>query len=372
MMASATVKNGRISLDEPNLQGNERKYLNQCIDTNWISWQGEFVGKTEELIARYCGTKHGLTVVNGTSALIMALQALDIGPGDEVIVPALTMSATAFAVTTVGATVVWVDSTKDTFLMSPEDIQKKITPKTKAVMVVHLYGHAADMQSIKAVVDPKGIPIIEDVAEGFGASIGESKVGGMGTIGCHSFHNKIIASGEGGAITLNDDNLFARLKALRTPPPDNSGSEMITLNHRMSNVAAAVAFAQLERIEELVEKRKHVAKLYDEILSAIDAVTVFPERENTRCVYWRYQVSLHEGYPLSKEDLIKKLKANNIESRAIFTLMSDHPQYKPLCRDVFPNSSEVSGCSLDIPSSPNLTDDQIQRITDIITNPQKN
>ena len=360
-----------ISLDKPLLDGNERKYLNRCIDTNWISWQGEFVGKTEALLAKYCNTRHCLTIVNGTYALILALQALGIGPGDEVIVPALTMSATAFAVTSVGAKVVWADSTKGRLTVSPDDVSRKISSKTKAVMAVHLYGWAVEMEPLLKITESKGIAVVEDVAEGLGTSISGRKAGGMGTIACHSFHNKIVASGEGGAITCNEDSLAEKLTEMRTPPPNNDGSKQIALNHRMSNISCAVALAQLERIEDFVARRRKVAQLYTKYFQDVTGISFFKEMKGERCAYWRYQISLTDDYPLSMNDLVLKLREHNIEARPIFSLMSNHPYYKSLSSGDYPNSVDVSKRSVDLPSGPKITEEQVKRVAELIRNPGK-
>lgn len=355
-----------LPLDEPLLSGNEKKYLNECINTGWISWQGSFVKKTEEFLADYCGTKHCLTIVNGTYALILSLQALGIGKGDEVIVPTLTMSATAFAVTTVGAAVIWADSVKDEFVIDPKDVERKITPKTKAVIAVHLYGRAADMGRLLKITKPKGIAVIEDCAEGLGAIISNKKVGGIGTIACHSFHNKIAASGEGGAITLNDDSLFNRLNKLRTPSPNNEDISEVILNNRMSNISSAVALAQLEKIEELILKRRSVAKTYDNLFKNIPCIKIFREKKDERCVYWRYQIGLLDSYPLSKEELVLKLRKNNIEARPIFSLMSENPYYKKLSSGKYQNAFDISSKTIDLPSGPILKKKDVARIANLI------
>jgi perosamine synthetase len=345
-----------IPLDSPLLNGNERKYLNQCIDTNWISWQGEFVSKLEKAIADYCGTKHGITVVNGTYALIIALQALGVGKGDEVIVPALTMSASTFAISAVGAIPVWCDTAPNSLTMDVCDVQKKITAKTRAVMAVHLYGYAVDMPALLAITDPLNIPVIEDAAESFGATVAGKPVGGWGTIACHSFHNKIIGSGEGGAITVNDDRLAARCFDLRTPPPDNAGGVVFALNNRMSNLAAAVALAQLEQIDTLIASRRRVAKLYDQHFAGMD---IFKERLNETCVYWRYQLLVDNNI-----QLVEQLKTQGIESRPIFTLMNNHPFYNNSVS--LPNSELVSSRGIDLPSGPALTDQQVKYVADTV------
>lgn len=347
-----------IPLDSPLLDGNEKKYLNQCIDTNWISWQGEFVSKLERDIAAYCQTKHGITVVNGTYALIIALRALGIGEGDEVIVPALTMSASTFAISSVGAIPVWCDTAPNSLTLDVNDVKRKITSKTKAVMAVHLYGYAVDMPALLQVTTPLGIPVIEDAAESFGAKINGKPVGGWGTIACHSFHNKIIGSGEGGAITVNDDTLAARCFTLRTPPPDNAGGEVLALNNRMSNLAAAVALAQLERIDTLIAARRKVASIYDECFDGLD---IFKERDNETCVYWRYQLLVNNNI-----SLVKQLKEQGIESRPIFTLMNEHPVYNDVVD--LPNSKLVSSRGVDLPSGPSLTEAQVHYVADTVKN----
>lgn len=350
-----------IPLDSPLLDGNERKYLNECIDTNWISWQGRFVNDLEKSIASYCGTKHGIAVVNGTYALVIALQALGVGEGDEVIVPAFTMSATTFAISATGATPVWADCSEHSLTLDPSDVAQKITNKTKAIVAVHLYGYAADIPKLLEVAD--GIPIVEDAAESFGATIDNKPVGGLGTIACHSFHNKIIGSGEGGAITTNDSNLSEMCLELRTPPPDNYGGKIFALNNRMSNISAAVALAQLERVDLLIEKRRRVAKLYDESFKNIKGIELFKERSNERAVYWRYQIMLKT---IPNSDMVDQLKLHGIESRTVFKLMSEHPLYgiKAEC----PNAKYISDSCIDIPSGPSLTDEQIYTVIKSIKN----
>jgi perosamine synthetase len=359
----------RIPLDAPSLSGNERRYLCECIDSNWISWQGAFVGRTESFLANYCSTRHALTVVNGTYALVMALQALEIGPGDEVIVPAFTMSATAFAVTTVGAKCVWIDCAPRSLTLDVDDVARKITDRTRAVMAVHLYGHAVDMERLLAITEPRGIAVIEDVAEAFGASAAGRRVGGWGTIACHSFHNKIIACGEGGAITLNDDVLAGRLEKLRTPSPDNFDNELIALNNRMSNVAGAVALAQLERVDELISHRRAVAAYYDERFVGVKGLSPFPVRSHENCVYWRYSLEVGPEYRLTRDELVSRLTGQGIEVRPVFRLVTEHPHYKEDNPGPFLHAEKIAAGALDLPSSPTLTEDQICRVADAVLAP---
>jgi len=344
-----------IPLDSPNLLGNEKKYLNECIDTNWISWQGPFVSKLENSVSRYCKTEHGIAVVNGTSALVMALKSLGIKEGDEVIVPSLTMSASVFSITSVGATPIWVDSYNDLFLMDPADVQRKITEKTKAVLAVHLYGRSVDMIRLVEICSERNIPIIEDAAESFGAEYLGNRVGSLGTIACHSFHNKIIGSGEGGAITVNDEFLKEKLLDLRVPSPNNIESTVMSLNYRMSNLAAAVALAQLERVEEIIDLRRNVANLYDYYLEGVSGIRIFKERKNERAVYWRYQVYFETH---DTDLIVNELKIRGIESRKIFSPMNLHPYYNE--KTFLPNTYDLSNKTIDIPSGPSLSKHDVE------------
>lgn len=354
-----------IPLDSPSLIGNEKKYLNECIDTNWISWQGRFVSRLEEEIAKYCSTNYAVAVINGTYGLIMALRALGIGKGDEVIVPAFTMSATAFAVESVGATVVWVDTSENSLNLDPNDVLQKITDKTKAVIAVHLYGYAADMFSLSEICERYNIPIIEDAAESFGASIRDRRVGSLGAIACHSFHNKIIGSGEGGAITTNDPILYQRILDLRVPSPNNSSGITMTLNNRMSNITAAVALAQLERVDEIIDLRRSRAKIYTEYFKKLDGIETISERPDERAVYWRYQILIDPDI-ISNTDMVNELRNEGVESRTVFSLMPYHNYYQSMDLK-FPRSEFISSVGVDIPSGPSLSDNDTEYVCEAVT-----
>ena len=340
-----------IPLDSPLLTGNEKKYLNQCIDSNWISWQGEFVSKLEKALSVYCQTKFCASIVSGTNALILALRALGIGPGDDVIVPTFTMSASCFAVTSVGANIVWVDTAPNSLNSNADEIRKKITKNTKAVMVVHLYGTPVDVEEVNKIAN--GIPVIEDAAESLGAEINGRRVGGIGTIGIHSFHNKIIGSGEGGAITTNDPKLFERVLELRVPAENNDRGDILTLNNRMSNISAAVAYAQLENIDALIFRRRYVAHLYTQMYALTD-VRTFKEESNCKNVYWRYQIQ-QTKVPIDK--LCETLKNKGIQARPVFRPMHKHQIYKS--ENTFPNAEYIASTTIDLPSGPTITDKEV-------------
>jgi perosamine synthetase len=343
----------RIPLDSPLLVGNEKNYLNECIDTNWVSWQGRFVNQLENEIANYCGTNFGVSIINGTQALIIALRALGVGPNDEVIVPAFTMSATTFAVSSLGAKIIWADVDDNSLNIGAAQVQEKITKNTKAIIAVHLYGSPCDIESIKLVAGD--IPIIEDAAESFGATINSKVVGSMGDISCHSFHNKIIASGEGGAVTLNNEMLFEKIKSLRTPAEDNSFGNDLVLNSRMSNIAAAVALAQLENINLLINNRRRIADIYNEHFNNRVDVKILKEKENCKNVYWRYQIFVDANV---RDLLVNRLKNKGIESRSVFKLMNEHPYYQNNVN--LKNSKLLSLTGIDIPTSPKMTDQEAE------------
>jgi perosamine synthetase len=347
-----------IPLDSPLLAGNEKKYLNECIDTNWISWQGKYVSQLETALAEYCQTRYSVSIVSGTNALILALQALGVGAGDEVIVPTFTMSASCFPITTVGAKVVWVDTAPNSLNSSAEQIAKKITDKTKAIIVVHLYGIPVDVEAVNKIAN--GIPVIEDAAESLGAEINGRRVGGIGMIGIHSFHNKIIGSGEGGAITTNNPALYEKILKLRVPVENNDGGNLITLNNRMSNLAAAVALAQLENIEKLIFRRRYVAHLYKQYFSLTE-IRLFDEKQNARNVYWRYQISQTKIAPA---ELCNKLRERDIEARPVFTPMHLHPVYNT--NEHFINAETVSQTTVDLPSGPSITDKEVLYVAEAV------
>lgn len=312
-----------IPVCEPLLAGKELEYVTDCIKTNWISSSGKYIPEFEKCFAEYCGCKHGISVCNGTAALHLALESLKIGKGDEVIVPAFTMMSSVFAIIYTGAKPVLVDSEPDTWNIDPGKIAEKVTKKTKAIMPVHIYGHPCDMDPIKEIAQDHDLYIIEDAAEAHGAEYKDKKTGGLSDIACFSFYaNKIITTGEGGMVVTNDDVLAERAASLRNLAFSKERRFQhvdIGYNYRMTNIQAAIGLAQFERIEELIEKRRKNAKLYNSLLKDVAGLTLPVEKSYAKNVYWMYALTVDEmKYGMGRDELMKKLAEKGIETRAFF------------------------------------------------------
>ena len=256
----------KISVYQPSLTGNEKKYVNDCLDTSWISSKGKYNDLFAERFAKYIGVNYATTVSNGTLALHLALMALGIGEGDEVIVPTFTYIASVNAVKYTRANVVFVDSLEDSWQIDPKDIERHITIRTKAIIVVHLYGHPCDMDSIMAIADKHRLFVIEDCAEAIGSEYKGQKVGSFGDIAAFSFFgNKTITCGEGGMVLTNDKTLFERaihLKGQGLAAHREYWHDIIGYNYRMTNIAAAIGMAQLEQVDAFIDRKIEIAEYY--------------------------------------------------------------------------------------------------------------
>jgi perosamine synthetase len=347
------------------LDGNEREYVLDCLQSGWISGSGAYVRRFEEDFADYCGTKHAIAVANGTVALHVALLALGIGPGDEVIVPDLTFVASANAVTYCGARPVLVDIDPHTWTISPEDVSRKLTPATKAIMPVHVYGHPAEMTPLYQLNERHGLHIVEDAAEAHGAEYRGRRTGGLGTLATFSFFgNKIITTGEGGMVTTNDDDLAAKMRLLRgqgMDPERRYWFPLVGYNYRMTNIQAAIGVAQLERIDWFVERRRQVASWYAAHLADTDLV--LPVEESwAKSVFWLYSVVVAPG--IDRDELIGQLAAKGIETRPFFHPLHRLPPYLDKRGDAaFPVTSDIAGRGLNLPSSATLDADDVAYIS---------
>jgi perosamine synthetase len=316
-------------VSEPDISGNEEKYVLDAVRSGWVSSMGPYIRKFEEDFATYCGARFGVATSNGTCALHLALASLSVGPGDEVIVPSLTFVATANAVTYTGACPVFVDCEEETWCMDPIAVQQAITPKTKAIIVVHLYGHPADMDSIKAIVAPHGIHVIEDAAEAHGALYKGRKVGGLGTIGVFSFYgNKLITTGEGGMLLTDDDHIIERARFLRDHAMNHDRRYWhpeIGYNYRMTNLQAALGVAQLERIDSFLVRKRKIFHHYQDFLKSSIGLRLNPERSWAKNAYWLTSVVLDQH--IDRDKAIIKLRNEGIDSRPFFYPIHELPPY---------------------------------------------
>jgi perosamine synthetase len=357
----------RITVAAPNLDGNERDYVMECLDTTWISSSGRFITDFEKAFANYCGVKHAIACNNGTTALHLALVAMGIGPGDEVIVPSLTYIASANAVTYCGGTVVLVDNDPHTFNINPALIEAKITPRTKAIMPVHLYGQVADMDPILEIARRHGLMVIEDAAEAVGANYKGKMSGSLGDCATFSFFgNKIITTGEGGMITTNDDALAEKMRLYRSQgmdPDRRYWFPVVGFNYRMTNIQAAIGLAQLERIEHHLNARERVVAWYEEKLTRLGGRVIKPTVTPTgRHVFWMYTVRLSQGLSTSRDQVIQDLDALGVESRPVFHPMHTMPPYAHLATDDLKQAEACGADGLNLPTHAGLTEADIDRV----------
>lgn len=357
-----------IPIAEPNLDGNELKYVIDCIKTGWISSLGSYVKKFEEGFSKYCGVKYGVAVANGTVALHLALEALGIKKGDEVIIPSLTFVATANAVKYTGAKPVFIDSEPRTWNIDPEKIEEKITPRTKATIPVHLYGHPCDMDRIREVAEKHDLAIIEDAAEAHGAEYKGKKTGSLSTISCFSFYgNKILTTGEGGMCLTDNEELAEKIRFLK----DHGMSQekryfhsQIGYNYRLTNIQAAIGLAQLERIEQTIEIKRKNAKFYNSLLEDVKGITLSVEESWAKNVYWMYSILVEKDYKLKRDELMAALKNKGVDTRPFFIPLHKMPYLDERLK--LPVAEELEKKGLNLPSSAKLTREQIEKISEAI------
>ncbi len=357
-----------IPVAEPLLGDKELEYVTDCIRSGWVSSVGEYVRRFEREFAAYCGVRYGVATHNGTVALHLALVALGIGPGDEVIVPTLTFVATANAVTYTGATPVFVDSEPRTWNLDPEAAARAVTPRTRAIIAVHLYGHPADMDPLRALANEHGLTLIEDAAEAHGARYKGRRAGSLSDVAIFSFMgNKIITTGEGGMVLTDDDALAERCFFLENHARQKENPYWHTeigYNYRMTNLQAALGVAQLGRIEELVAIRLRNAVHYNRRLAEIPSLTPPPCAEWAENVYWMYTALVEDEYGLGRDTLMDRLRRLGIETRPVFYPLHTLPMYNRGQR--FPVAEEVGRKGINLPSGATLTPEQVDTVCDAL------
>jgi len=360
-----------IPVCKPTLSGNELKYVTDCIKTNWISSSGKYIELFEKKFSEFCNVKYGIGCFNGTAAIHLALESLGIGKGDEVIIPTFTMIATTNAVIYSRAKPVLVDSEKETWNMNPDLIEEKITKNTKAIMVMHTYGHPCNMDPIIRIAKKHNLKVIEDAAEAQGAEYKGRRVGSLSDAAAFSFYgNKIITTGEGGMVVTDDKKIAERARLLRNHAfiePRFLHKE-VGFNYRITNIQAAIGVAQMEYADRLVEARIKNAELYNRLLKNVGSITLPPEKEWAKNVYWMYGILIENEFGLTKEEVMKKLYEKGVDTRSFFIPMHKQPVYIgnderfPDLDGSYPISEELCEKGFYLPSSSSLSEEQIREI----------
>jgi perosamine synthetase len=349
----------------PDLSGSEAAYVAECLRTNWISSKGRFIGEFEAAFARFVGCKHAVACCNGTAAMHAALLAAGLGPGDEVIVPSLTYVASANAVTYCGATPVFADSRPDTWCVDPDSVARLVTPRTKGIIPVHLYGHPCDMRPLLETARRHGLWVVEDCAEAQGATYEGRMVGTFGAVAAFSFFgNKIISTGEGGMMTTDDDALAERLRLLRgqgMDPARRYWHPTLGYNYRMTNIEAAIGLAQMERVDELVGARQRVARWYRERLGRLPGLTHPAEAPPATNVFWLYSVLAESR--ARRDELMAGLEEAGVETRPFFYAAHHFPMYAGARTDRgCPVACDLSSRGINLPTSAYLKEEDVDWI----------
>ena len=359
-----------IPVNEPLLNGNEKKYLCECIDTGWISSEGPFVKEFEQKMSAAVNRRYGIAVSNGTAALEVAVQALGIGEDDEVIMPSFTIISCAAAVTKLGAVPVLVDSDIHTWNMKVDEIETKITPKTKAIMIVHLYGLPVEVDKVLALAKRYNLKVIEDAAEMHGQTYRGRPCRSFGDISTFSFYpNKHITTGEGGMVVMDDEKLAERCRMLRNlcfRKDIRYVHDEISDNYRFTNLQAAVGLAQLERLDEFVGRKRAMGRYYTDQLRDIDGLILPIEKTDyADNIYWVYGIVLDEQIEADNKVVQKLLAEEGIGSRTFFWCMHEQPVYRRqglFKEESYPNAEYLARKGFYIPSGLALTAEQVERV----------
>jgi perosamine synthetase len=354
-----------IPVCEPALEGNETRYVLDCLNTGWISSAGKYIPLFEQAFGHKVGCEYGIACVSGTTAIHLILAALGLGPGDEVIIPTFTMIATAYAVSYTGARPVLVDSERKTWNMDIAQVEARITDRTKAIVVVHTYGHPVDMDAVLEIARRHNLYVVEDAAEAHGATYKGRLVGSLGDAAAFSFYaNKIITTGEGGMVTTNDPELAETVRTLR----DHAFSKERHFWHkymgysfRMTNLQAAIGLAQTEQMDDFVTRRRENASQYTSLLQDVPGLTLPVEEPWAENVFWMYGMVVGDAFGLTRDELRRCLAEDGIETRTFFIPMHLQPVYYANYRgERYPVAEDLCRRGLYLPSASSLTRQEIE------------
>lgn len=356
-----------IRVAEPRLHGREERYVLDAIHRNDLA-HGTYTRRFEDAWAAACGARHGAAASSGTAALILALRALDLQPGDEVIVPTLTYIATANAVAYFGARPIFVDVDPDTWCLDVDKVEQALSPRTRGAIAVHLYGHPVDMDGLRRVLGPD-LFVVEDAAEAHGALYNGQPVGGLGDIGCFSFYgNKVITTGEGGMVVTNRDDLAADMRAYRDTYHDLDRRYVhrdIGFNLRMSNLAAAVGLGQVEDIDWHLARRREIASWYEADLADTPGVRFQGRAEYAEPCNWMVSVRLDANSGVDRDGLLDELWGLGIETRPVFHPMHLQPPYRTT--QVLPVGESVAASGLNLPTHTGLSREDVSHVSATLT-----
>ncbi len=363
------MKKKFIYVSEPKLSNKTKDYVLDCLKTEWISSSGSYLEAFEKKWAKYCNKKYAVSVTSGTAALIVALKALNLKSGDEVIMPSFTIISCALAVIEAGGKPVLADCDLDTWCIQVEEIKRKISSRTRAILIVHMFGHPANIDEIKKLIKNKKIDIIEDAAESHGSKFKNKIVGSFGKISCFSFYvNKLITTGEGGMALTDDKSLYNKMKNLRNLAFNNTrrfSHNEIGYNYRMTNIQAAIGLSQLEKIKEHIKIKRENTLFYNKILNSYDLPISLPvEKKWARNTFWMYGIVV-KNKTMTAKKLSMKLLDNNIETRPLFLGMHQQPVFKKMKlfkNDMYPNTEYLSKYGLYLPSGLRLNKLKIKLI----------
>jgi len=363
----------KIPVHEPSLGNEELNYVVDAVKSGWIgSAGGEYLKEFEKKFAKYHRMKHAIATSNGTAALHVALKALGIGKGDEVIVPTLTFVATANAVVYCNAKPVFADSHPEYYNIDPSKIEEVITPKTRAIIPVHLYGHPCDMDWIRDIAEDHDLYIIEDVSQAHGAEYKGKKLGTFGDIACFSFYgNKIITTGEGGICLTNDDKLAEKIRLLINHgknPIKHFWHDVIGFNYRMTNLQAAIGVAQINKLDKYISKKRKIAKWYEESLKELEEelIKLYPEMKWAKCVYWLYSILIEDKFGVTRDTIGKTLEEKGIETRPFFYPIHTMPIYKDSKSSNLSVAEEIARKGISLPSGVKLDKEEIEIVSNEI------
>lgn len=366
-----------IPVNEPALGARELDYVSEAVRSGWISSAGSFITRFEEDWAAYCGRRHGIAVANGSVALQAALAALDLGPGDEVIMPTFTIISCATAALYNDAVPVLVDSDPETWALDVSSVEARIGPRTRAIMPVHIYGHPVDMGPLLELAARHGLAIVEDAAEAHGAEClagGEwRRCGDFGELSCFSFYaNKLVTTGEGGMVLTDDDALASRLRSLRNLCFGEGRRflhERLGHNFRLTNLQAALGVAQIERMEAIVARKREVAQLYLDALADVVGLQLPVERPWARNVYWMFGVVLDDDVDLAAAGLAAALRERGVDTRPFFLGLHEQPVLRRrglFSGESYPVAERIARRGLYLPSGLALTDDQVGTVSEAV------